>query len=1152
MSFLDQTLKISGTQELDNLTGTLGRVTQGYQALNRQLHERSRLMQEERRVAEAMSAPGGSALGPVRGLAMGRENYAEQAREIANLAKSVRDATDSFDAFEKRMISIANQTGRAVQETTALNQQLAFVRDRQSRDAATASASQYAWGTGMDYGQVGQQTARLAQAGAIGKATANGTTPFDRSAYNEFLMGVEEAISRGSRNGFNIIRSDFLNDVTDLTTRRNTLTGQGRDGIGIAQNLSTLARSGNPSLVGAGAKNTQDALNNTLAGATGYAEMFMWGALKRVSPNMDYITFDQERYAGFDDPAKLKALVEQLDAWGMKDDATGNALASSMIFQGALTPGQVRSMRQAVTAPPGGDAAGADKARTIMGAEGASATYQPIVAQLLDGTITTEQAWDQYFLESGDRSQDVYRDRPLVPGTWAKTISGMGIPGVSDGLRAGNLDTDETRARQRALASSGVAGFAEYVSKQQGPTKGAYADRLEQDRNRTSNNYTEAARNFRTATEMMNRISIGLSNITKGGSGAPLVGGAWQGGAVIAGVGSTFLGGMVQMGGLMLGKQALGSLMERRASATSGPFSWFKGVAKVAEEAEDVEDALETTARPAGRAAAGAARTAAPVARAAGTGRLRGAGRIGAGIAGVAALGAIGYGAYQHFRGDGAPATPPPVGPTPEGGAGVPQEEKRNARTRTGETEKQTGLLRRLVAWADGSGQVATDKAYQQRAMGGPIPVTMNAASGISSSAAATAASSSSSGGGKTTPGAGFGGASAGSMQGVIDKRSASNGKQSPFTGAMLAEVEAKTGVPAALMMGILMKESQLGTDSGALNGVNNFGGIKATDADIKAGRFIETDAGKFRTFASPQEYLEHMAALLQGDYYAGKPLEEVIGNYYAGPGAYAANGVNATDGAGNGTVQQYVDMVLDIIYSLLGVRPSQKDVPIARVAGGGGGTMFGSRQTITQLPGGATSHRDLNGVDFAGGGPVHAPAGGTITGLLNTVGPNDGKTAGGGYGNHIKVRTDDNRYEYLVAHFAPGSLKGLRVGGKIAAGQYLGEQGETGNSTGVHTHVELLSHDAKEQNVLGWLQDIGAVGTDLPTNLGPGGTGGPEGDHDHLTLDGGEGDGGEVVTFAPLRLTLDTPSGATSLLDSASTKNPYSGLRNFARKVIK
>jgi murein DD-endopeptidase MepM/ murein hydrolase activator NlpD len=382
----------------------------------------------------------------------------------------------------------------------------------------------------------------------------------------------------------------------------------------------------------------------------------------------------------------------------------------------------------------------------------------------------------------------------------------------------------------------------------------------------------------------------------------------------------------------------------------------------------------------------------------------------------------------------------------------------------------------------------------------------------------------------------------------MIDQRAKSNGTASPFTGQMLADVEAKTGIPAALLMGILMKESQLGTDGGALNKVNNFGGIKATDEDIKAGRYIETSAGKFRTYSSPQEYLESMAALLQGDYYAGKPLEEVLGNYYAGPAAFAAHGVNATDGAGNGTVQQYIDMVLDIIYSILGVRPSQKDVPITRTSGGGGGTMFGGRQTITQLPGGATSHGGLNAVDLAGDGPVYAPAGGTITGLLNTVGPNDSKSAGGGYGNHIKVRTDDNRYEYLVAHFAPGSLQGLRVGGKVAAGQYLGQQGNTGNSSGTHTHVELLSHTAQQQNVLGWLQSIGAVSKDTPQNLGPGdgGTGGPDGG------DGAEGGTGEVITFAPLRLTLDTTSGGASYLQTSTTNNPYSGLGNYAKKAIK
>ena len=64
-------------------------------------------------------------------------------------------------------------------------------------------------------------------------------------------------------------------------------------------------------------------------------------------------------------------------------------------------------------------------------------------------------------------------------------------------------------------------------------------------------------------------------------------------------------------------------------------------------------------------------------------------------------------------------------------------------------------------------------------------------------------------------------------------------------------------------------------------------------------------------------------------------------------------------------------------------------------------------------------------------------------------------RTSGCGksYGNHIVYRTDDGRC-VLYAHMKDKTE--LPVGAKIKAGQKLGTMGNTGNSTGAHTHLEI------------------------------------------------------------------------------------------------
>lgn len=66
-----------------------------------------------------------------------------------------------------------------------------------------------------------------------------------------------------------------------------------------------------------------------------------------------------------------------------------------------------------------------------------------------------------------------------------------------------------------------------------------------------------------------------------------------------------------------------------------------------------------------------------------------------------------------------------------------------------------------------------------------------------------------------------------------------------------------------------------------------------------------------------------------------------------------------------------------------------------------------------------------------------------------------------GGYGNYIIMKDDTTKMGFLYAHMREQSP--LNVGDKITIGQYVGHEGTTGNSTGIHLHIEmqdLTDHD--------------------------------------------------------------------------------------------
>jgi murein DD-endopeptidase MepM/ murein hydrolase activator NlpD len=87
------------------------------------------------------------------------------------------------------------------------------------------------------------------------------------------------------------------------------------------------------------------------------------------------------------------------------------------------------------------------------------------------------------------------------------------------------------------------------------------------------------------------------------------------------------------------------------------------------------------------------------------------------------------------------------------------------------------------------------------------------------------------------------------------------------------------------------------------------------------------------------------------------------------------------------------------------------------------------------------------SGIDFAAplGTPVHSAEGGTIT---------KAEFNKSGYGNLIIVQHSEN----LTTYYGHLSKISVKINQKVNKGQFIGEVGSTGNSTGPHLHFEVRS----------------------------------------------------------------------------------------------
>jgi murein DD-endopeptidase MepM/ murein hydrolase activator NlpD len=250
--------------------------------------------------------------------------------------------------------------------------------------------------------------------------------------------------------------------------------------------------------------------------------------------------------------------------------------------------------------------------------------------------------------------------------------------------------------------------------------------------------------------------------------------------------------------------------------------------------------------------------------------------------------------------------------------------------------------------------------------------------------------------------------------------------------GYILQQANAR-GVSVPLFLGILLKESELGTTAGP--GFNIAGLTDPARDQGLGGRRA------FQSYGSWEQAIDGALGNLAGPNYKGKSAADQVSTWYVGK----PYDPNATDLAGNGTVQQYLDGPVAAAYGGLGVPLNPQGAGTRKAAGARGDDTFpvvGWSGEIRNHWG--TGERGATDIMAPSGTPIVAVRGGRVTWAGS-----DGLG-----GNNVLIHDDASGLDFYYAHMRDAPL--VRAGQTVTAGAPLGYVGNTGDAAGGPTHLHL------------------------------------------------------------------------------------------------
>jgi hypothetical protein len=291
----------------------------------------------------------------------------------------------------QRTLGLAQRLGRNVGQVADAQSRLSFVASQDVRERAVTAMSGYARGAGLSLEQVTAYGATFAKSGALGAQAGTGRTAFSEEQFNRLIFGVEEALSKGSQGGYNLLRETLLSGAASLAANASVSSATPVSPLAYAQLLGAANSTGNPALTGSAGVSLLGQLDAQYANATGTQQGLFYQAAQAQNPGLDPYTFADQRTQGLT-PDRMQALFASVNQSGMGDTPSGNYWLAKNLN---MTQGQVKALRQMNAALPAFQASDNPQVAAIrdrFAVPGTSQQYVGVAAGLATGGLSLDAA----------------------------------------------------------------------------------------------------------------------------------------------------------------------------------------------------------------------------------------------------------------------------------------------------------------------------------------------------------------------------------------------------------------------------------------------------------------------------------------------------------------------------------------------------------------------------------------------------------------------------------------------------------------------------------------------------------------------------------------------------------------------------------------